>query len=144
MYEVINLNTEKSNELKKFSHCIGQNWYHVVLIPKARYPVFKYANQRDLIDECIDKVCKNHQIEIFSKQIMDDHVHLFITCPPDYSIRKLVQIIKGGSSYLMREARPALKKYKHLWGKGYMFRSVGNVSADRIKKYIEESNRWER
>jgi putative transposase len=144
MYEVINLVIVKSNELKKFSHSIGQNWYHVVLIPKARYPIFKYPNQRDLIDESIDKVCMKHQIEIFTKQIMEDHVHLFITCPPDYSIRKLVQIIKGGSSYLMRNARPALKKYKHLWGKGYMFRSVGNVSADRIKKYIEESNRWER
>ena len=133
MYEVIDLSRNKSNELIKFSHSLGQNWYHVVLIPRARYPVFKFPDQRQLAEEAIDWICKNHNLELFSKEIMTDHVHLFISCPPDYSIRKLIQIIKGGTSYYIRCKRPALKKYKRLWSKGYMYRSVGNVSAETIK-----------
>jgi len=34
-----------SSELKRFSHSVGQNWYHVVLIPKKRYPVFAQDHQ---------------------------------------------------------------------------------------------------
>jgi len=73
---------------------------------------------------------------------MDDHVHIFVACPPNFSIRKLVQLIKGGSSYFIRQKHPPLKKYKSLWSKGFMYRSVGSVSAETIKGYIKNSNKW--
>jgi len=131
-----------SFNLKTFSHNLGQNWYHVVLIPKYRYPVFKNSYQNYLCNEAIDLVCKKHLIDLYAKEVMDDHVHLFISCPQDYSIRKLIQVLKGGISYHIRKCQPALKKYKTLWSRGFMYRSVGSVSADKIKEYIEKSNRW--
>ena len=134
--------TRESSELKKFSHSVGQNWYHVVLIPRCRYPVFAQEHQRDLAIKAIDWVCFNHNIDLFAKEVMEDHLHLFVSCPPDYSIRKLVQIIKGGSSFYIRKEHPSLKKYKALWGKGFMYRSVGNVNADTVKNYIKYSNKW--
>jgi putative transposase len=75
---------------------------------------------------------------------MPDHVHIFVSCPPDYSIRKLFRILKGGSSYYIRKNWPSLKKYKHLWNRGTMYRSVGNVNADTIEHYIKISNNWSR
>ena len=131
-----------NSELKMFAHSVGQNWYHVVLIPKNRYPIFAQEHQRNLALEAIDWICANHKVDLFAKEVMDDHVHLFVSCPPDYSIRKLVQIIKGGSSYYIRNKQPSLKKYKALWSKGFMYRSVGAVSADKIKNYIKHSNQW--
>jgi putative transposase len=132
----------ESSELKRFAHSVGQNWYHVVLIPKSRYPVFAQEHQRDLAIKAIGWICSRHSIEIYAKEVMDDHVHLFISCPPDYSIRKLVQIIKGGTSYYIRSHHPSLKKYKAFWSKGFMYRSVGNVSAKIVERYIKFSNNW--
>ncbi len=134
--------SSENSELKKFSHSIGQNWYHIVLIPKRRYPLFRQEFQRNLANEGIEWICKNHSIDVFAKEIMDDHVHLFVSCPPDYSIRKLVQIIKGGVSYYIRKMHPPLKKYKALWSRGFMYRSVGAVNAEIVKKYIQNSNHW--
>ena len=73
---------------------------------------------------------------------MSDHVHLFVSCPPKFSIRKLIQVLKGGTSFYIRNKLPALKRYKVLWSKGFMYRSVGSVNTDTIQKYISESNRW--
>tara|TARA_Y100000310_G_C20131657_1_gene556123 strand:- start:80 stop:517 length:438 start_codon:yes stop_codon:yes gene_type:complete len=136
------MSSGNSTELKRFAHSIGQNWYHVVLIPKGRYPVFAQGYQRSLANQSIDWICDRHNIDLFTKEVMEDHVHLFVSCPPDYSIRKLIQTIKGGTSYYIRKNHPPLKRYKALWSKGYMYRSVGNVTAKTVKKYIEESNNW--
>ena len=130
------------NSLNKFSHSIGQNWFHLVFVPKKRCPVFQYEKTKLLAEKAIEKVCKNHNIQIFEKEVMEDHVHLFIDCPPSYSIRQLIRILKGGTSFYIRKEYPALKKYTHLWSSGYMYRSVSNVTADTIKKYIKESNVW--
>lgn len=134
--------TRRSSELKRFSHSVGQNWYHVVLIPRGRYPVFAQAHQRELALQAIDWICTRHKIDLFTKEVMEDHVHLFVSCPPDYSIRRMIQIIKGGTSYHIRKHHPSLKKYKALWSKGYMYRSVGHVTAEIVRRYIDESNKW--
>lgn len=132
-----------SSGLNKFSHSIGQNWYHVVLIPKYRYPVFRQPHQRLFAIEGIDWICKRHAIKLFTKEVMDDHIHLFISCPPDCSIRRLIQLIKGGVSYYIRQKHPPLKRYKTLWSKGYMYRSVGAINAEVVQRYIKNSNHWE-
>ena len=131
-----------NSRIKKFCHNVGQNWYHVVLVPKARYPVFQYEIVRNIAIESLNAICDNHKIDLFSLEVMSDHVHLFISCPPNYSIRKMFRIIKGGSSFLIRKKFPSLRKYKHLWNRGTMYRSVGSVNSETVKRYIENSNHW--
>jgi len=130
-----------NSEIKRFRHSVGQNWYHVVITTKYRYPVFEQEHQRELVIEAIDWICLRHKIDLFTKEVMSDHVHLFVSCPPDCTIRKLVQIIKGGSSYYVRSKHTSLRRYKALWSRGFMYRSVGNVSAKIIERYIEHSNK---
>jgi putative transposase len=131
-----------NTEIKRFAHSVGQNWYHIVLVPKARYPVFQWIEVKQIADESFDWICKNHGFDLFTKEVMPDHVHLFVSCPPDYSIRRMIQVLKGGSSYYIRKNYPSLKKYKHLWNRGAMYRTVGNVNAETVKHYIENSNSW--
>lgn len=50
--------------------------------------------------------------------------------------------LKGGISYRMFKLHPELRKRYwggSLWSSGKFFRSVGNVTADTIKRYIKES-----
>lgn len=131
-----------NTEIKRFAHNVGQNWYHIVLVSKARYPVFQWKIVKELAEKAIVDVCSRHNIELFTKEVMPDHVHLFVSCPPEYSIRKLFQIIKGGISFYIRNELPSLRRYSHLWNRGTMYRSIGNVSADIVKHYIEKSNKW--
>ncbi len=133
-----------SSDIKRFAHSIGQNWYHIVLVPKGRFPVFQWEIIKNLAEKAFDWVCERHNIDLFTKEVMPDHVHLFVSCPPEYSIRKLFRILKGGSSYYIRREYPSLKKYKHLWNRGTMYRSVGSVSAESVRHYIENSNEWSR
>lgn len=136
------MKNSESSKLKSFAHKVGQNWYHVVLLPKFRNPVFKQEHQRVLMSEAIVWICDRHKIEIFAKEIMDDHVHLFISCPSRYSIDKTVSILKGGTSYYIRKKHPPLRRYATFWSRGGMFRSVGSVSSEIVKKYIEKNN-WD-
>jgi putative transposase len=135
-----------SSELKSLSHSKGQNWYHVILVPRARCPVFRFEATRKLCQEGIEQVCKRHKIDLFTHEVMPDHVHLFISCPARRSILKMCAIIKGGTSHYIRSAMPSLRRYPRLWSRGIFFRSVGNVSAEAVKNYIDNSkgNQWRR
>ena len=108
----------KAEDLHKFCHSVGQNWYHVVLVTKRRRRLFQWKETNAIAHEAIRLVCKKHSISIFTKEVMNDHVHLFITCPPEFSIRKLLQVLKGGTSYEIRKRYPSLYKYKSIWSKG--------------------------
>jgi putative transposase len=80
--------------------------------------------------------------KIHAMEIVDDHVHLFLEFHPSSSLSRVVQFLKGGSSYRMFKLHPELKKRYwggSLWSSGKFFRSVGNVTADTIKHYIKES-----
>ena len=135
-------NNSNDNGLNKFCHSIGQNWYHIVLVTKNRRRIFQWKITNIIAEEAIDFVCKKHSISIFTKEVMDNHVHLFITCPPEFSIRKLIQVIKGGTSHYIRQEYPSLKKYNHTWSRGFMYRSLGSVSAEIVKRYIDNSNHF--
>ena len=128
------VNKSNRDKLKKLSHSIGQNWYHIVIIPKKRFPVFQWKKTREIATFSMEQICKNHNIEIYAKEIMKDHIHLFIDCPTNLSVRKLIQLIKEGSSYLIRKNYPSLKKYKHLWSRGTMQTQCWN----NIRRYCEK------
>lgn len=70
-------------------------------------------------------------------EVMPDHVHLFISIPITLSISKVVQQLKGYSSYITRK-QLKLYKYKGFWSSGYFCESVGHISQDTIKKYIDK------
>jgi len=140
-YEVYKMSSGNPN-IKRFAHNVGQNWYHVVLVTKGRGKAFQWKETRAIAEKAFDWICGRHNIDLFAKEVMPDHVHLFVACPPDYSIRKLIKIIKGGSSYYIRKEYPSLKKYRHLWNRGTMYRSIGSVSSETIQNYIDQSNKW--
>ena len=135
-----------NSELKSLSHSKGQNWYHVIIVPRARCPVFQYETTKRLCEDGIKQVCARHKISLFTYEVMPDHVHLFVSCPPRKSILRICAIIKGGTSHYIRNAMPSLQRYPRLWSRGIFFRSVGNVSAQSVRNYIDNSkgNQWQR
>jgi putative transposase len=75
-----------------------------------------------------------------SGNVGKDHVHLLLSCPPSLAPSKTVQYLKGRSSRLLQEEFPELKKRywgQHLWSRGYFCATVGSVTEETIRHYIE-------
>ena len=73
------MNSVNSNELKRFAHSLGQNWYHVVLVTKKRGKIFQWKQTKEIAEKAFDWICKRHNIDLFSKEVMSEHVHLFVS-----------------------------------------------------------------
>jgi len=72
--------------------------------------------------------------------VSKDHVHLFVSIPPQVTISRLLQRLKGKSGYKLMQEFPHLRKRfwgGHLWARGYFCCSSGNVTDDVIVEYIE-------
>ncbi len=66
------------------------------------------------------------------------HIHLFIGVTPTDAPHLVVKAFKGRSSFYLRKEFPELLKLPSLWSRSYFVSSVGNVSSEVIKKYIED------
>jgi putative transposase len=70
-------------------------------------------------------------------------VHLFVSIIPQVAISRLVQRLKGKTSYKLMSEFAHLKKAfcgRHLWARGYFCCSSGNVTDEVIAEYIANQN----
>ncbi len=124
-----------------YSHGVGQSQYHVVLTPYKRFKMFGRADIRMQLNRIFFSLARRHNFELKSLEIMEEHVHLFISIHPSQSIAKVMQYLKGGSSYGLRRLFPELDGYHRgrLWSGGKFYRPIGEVNEETIKHYIEDS-----
>ena len=131
---------------RRSSHCTYDIKYHIVWITKYRKPVLtgKIAERtRDIIRQ----VCSSNEVEILSGHVGKDHIHLLVSVPPHLSASRLVQYMKGNSSYKMqKEFKELNKQYwgRHMWARGYFVASSGNVTDEIIAEYIKNQDLEER
>lgn len=113
--------------------------YHIVFIPKYRRKVL-YGKLKKDIREIIRKLCKYKNVEIIEGAVCVDHVHLCVSIPPKISISSFVGYIKGKSALMIFDEYPKLssKWDRTFWARGYYVATVGNITEDAIKKYIQE------
>ena len=79
-----------------------------------------------------------HKWKIEKMEVMPDHVHIFIKTTPNDSPVFIVSQLKGYSSNILRKEFPVLKsRIPTLWTRSYFVESVGHISEETIKKYIE-------
>ena len=68
---------------------------------------------------------------------------MLVSSSPSYAPAKLVQYLKGRSSRMLQDEFVALKRRywgQHLWARGYFCGTVGAVTADMIKAYVENQS----
>lgn len=112
--------------------------YHLIWCPKYRRKVlFGKIEQR--LKQLLKEKSKENGWKIETMEIMPDHVHLFVKANPVASPHWIVQQFKGYTSNILRKEFPELKsKLPTLWTRSYYCESVGHISEDTIKKYIED------
>jgi putative transposase len=123
---------------RKTSHAVYDIKYHLVWSTKYRKKVL-YGQVAERLRELIREICKGNEIDIIKGSISRDHVHLFLSVPPFLSVSKLMQSLKGKTSYkLLSEFKELGRAFwgRHIWGRGYFAASSGNVTDEVIMEYI--------
>lgn len=126
-------------EHRKGAHTVYSIQYHLVWVTKYRYPVLS-GEVAERARELLRQTCMSREIKILKGHVAKDHVHMLVSCPPLLSPAKVVQYLKGRSSRLLQQEYSHLKKRywgQHLWARGYFCSSVGEVTTEQIKEYIE-------
>ena len=111
--------------------------YHVVWCPKYRRKVLNEPIAERL-KQIIIEVCQERQAEILRLEILPDHVHLLVECDPQFGIHRLVRLIKGRSSRVLRQEFLVLKqKLPTLWTNSYFVATVGGAPLSIMKHSVE-------
>lgn len=127
-------------DYKRGSHTVWDCKYHLVWITKYRYPVLvgdAGLRTRELLRE----IAMANEMTIYAGAVNRDHVHMLLSIPPQLSVSRAVQFLKGKSSHkLLSEYQALRKRYwgQHLWARGYWVASSGNVTDEIWKQYIAD------
>jgi putative transposase len=113
---------------------------HLVFVTKYRKPVFT-KEILESMQQIFVKICNGFDVELVEFNGEEDHVHLLVNYPPNVSLSKLVNSLKGVSSRLLRLRHPELERlyWKNvLWSPSYFAASCGGAPIAIIKQYIDQ------
>ena len=121
------------------SHTRWKCQYHIVFIPKYRRKVM-YGNVKADVREVLKKLCEFKKVEIVEGAVCADHVHLCVSIPPKLSVSEFAGYLKGKSALMIFDKHPEIgsKWDRSFWARGYYVSTVGNITEDAIKRYIQE------
>lgn len=114
--------------------------YHLVWVPKYRKRVLT-----DALAERLDGLLREaNRWRVHELNIQPDHIHLLLQIDPDCKLSKVVNLLKGGTSRIIRREFPDLREFlwgKHLWAVGYFAETVGQIEEAALRRYIREQQK---
>lgn len=120
-------------ETKSTRHSRYNIYYHLVWIPKYRGKILGEPTKTRL-DIILREIAKEKGLEVSALEIMSDHIHLFVSSPPQNSPSLIINWFKGISARLYNYRF----KDSHIqWTNAYYVGTAGTVSKETIQKYIE-------
>lgn len=118
------------------NHKVYNISYHIIWIPKYRKRILN-GNLKDDLTLLIQQKCTQLGISLEAYEIMPDHIHIFIKAHPNISVSDIIKQIKGYTSYNLRKKYKWLRKYKSLWTPSYFCETIGLISEQTVRRYID-------
>lgn len=119
--------------IKVFLHIIWSTKNRTKIITKELKP---------LLIEHIKTNARAKGIFLLAINCVQDHIHLLISLGTDQTIGKIVQLIKGESSFWINKNK--LLKGKFEWQDDYIAVSVSNSILEKVKEYISNQEEHHR
>ena len=124
--------------------CVYNINYHVVWSVKYRRKILTQDIEQYL-QTLVQDIAKDKgfTVHLFEAGEMD-HVHCFVSAPPKLSITTIVKYLKGITGRKLFETYPEIKSQLwkgELWNHSYYVETVGSVSEENIRKYIERQTK---
>lgn len=135
---------KENNKYYSSEHLVYRCSYHIVFCPKYRHKILIGKVSDKLKEICIE-ISKVYDFIIEDIETDKDHIHMIITCNPRSGVCKCILLIKQISANRLFEEFPYIKR-NYLWGGKFWSRStfiatVGSVSLEVVKKYIENQGK---
>jgi putative transposase len=128
-------------EYRKTKTTVSLINYHFVFCPRYRRKIFSNPKLDLRFKELVNQIAKNHDFKVVALETDKDHCHLFLNALPTYSPADIMAKVKGGTSRILRDEFPELKAMPSLWTRSYFVSTVGNVSSQTIKRYVENQRK---
>ncbi len=128
--------------LDKGSHSVYSIQFHYVACIKYRQEVLSDMVAEQLKSINIE-IAKSFGIKIIEQETAKDHIHILFSSKPQIQPSKFVNSLKAVSARLLFRDFPELRqklRNGHLWSPSYFLASVGEVTLDDIKRYVENQN----
>lgn len=117
--------------------------YHIVWSTKYRRAVLTDQVAEDL-KTMLREIAADKGFSIETLEVMPDHVHVFASAHPKLAPGYLYKILKGVSARRLFIAHPHLKHRLwegHLWNPSTFVETVGHISEETVRRYIEEQKK---
>ena len=116
--------------------------FHLIFVCKYRKHLLARKDLSDRTKELSRELCEKHKVTIRYMETDNDHIHYMIEIPPTIAISDLVRDLKSYTTYhIWKDYPDVLRKHfwkeRTFWTDGYFACSVGNVSEQMLKEYIE-------
>jgi len=134
-----------NKELESSGNAVFSLMYHLIIVVKYRKDVFVSDAMAGKCKDIITRLVQEDGEEVASIECGTDHVHILFKANPSTSLPKLVNVIKGCSSRLLRKEFSEELKNKlwgdSFWSPSYYLATSGNVSLDTLIKYVENQRK---
>ncbi len=133
--------TKMFKEYESFNHAKTHIRYHVIFSTKYRRHCLDGIKE-DLFG-CFNDIASHSHFKILRAGVDGDHVHLLVKSCPTFSIYQIVRRLKQVSTRRMwKSHEDYLRKYywgkcRKLWTNGYFCSTIGEMSEETVRKYIE-------
>lgn len=112
--------------------------YHIVWCTKYRRKVLTNGIDDDLKRYLTDLADEYH-FTITAMEVMPDHIHMQVTCSPQFELPRMLKILKGNTARWLFMAHPEIKRQLwggHLWNPSYCVVTVSGRSRELVEQYI--------
>lgn len=118
-------------------HNIG---YHIVWSVKYRRQILVGTIEKSL-KEILLEVAKEKGFFIKEMECDRDHIHVFASAKPKVPPAYIYKMLKGISARKLFVRHPEIKKKLwggHLWNPSTYIETIGHISEETVKKYIQD------
>ena len=123
-------------DYRRNAHYVFSCRYHIIFCPKYRRNILKDGIDVSL-KEIVRQYAEKKDIVILEMEVMPDHVHLLLDCPPGMSPLDVVKGIKQTSAVELKKQFPEIRSRLPCLGTRSAFiATVGSASLETVKAYV--------
>lgn len=129
------------------AHAVYALEYHIVLVVKDRKPCLTGEVAEACKRECT-RILEHYEGKVIQMETDVDHIHLLVSLGTKYSVKEIVNVLKGVSARMLRrDYGETIRQYlpeDSFWSDSYLIATSGGIAQETMKKYVEEQGRPKR
>ena len=129
--------------IDKGCHSVYCIQFNLVFCAKYRRKVLTVPVSERL-KSLVSEIASKFDVQVIEQETDLDHIHVLFASKPSVTLSKFINSLKSVTSRMIRKEFPEVKKdlwKDKFWSPSYFLASVGQVTLDDVKKYVENQGK---